>query len=154
MTKMRYVVVVLMLAGVQLAAAQDDEGSSPYFECPYINYFDDGCPQMEPEQSRVAPPGQEEPEPPERVEDGHSDYEQHLEDNPELLLPLFPKESLAPDTPALYRLLLINPTLETARRYVRWYERRMSRIREAMALVEVAGRELLAERARQGSEGP
>ena len=148
MTKAWYVAVAFILAGAQVVAAQDGERSSSYFECPYINYFDSGCPQME-EVERRAPPVQEEPEQPEGVEEEHGDWERHLEDNPELLLPLFPKESLAPDTPALYRMLLIKPTIKTARRYVRWYERRMSRIREAMALVEVAGRELLAERARE-----
>jgi len=136
--------VIVMCAG--LAAAQDDERSSPYFECPYINFFDDGCPQLEKEQALVPPQDEDEREP-RRAADEEETRQDWLQEAPEHLLPLFPKESLAPDTPALYRMLLINPTLETARRYVRWYERRMSRIREAQALVEVAGRELLAERA-------
>ena len=146
MTKMWYMALVSMLVGAQLAAAQDDERSSPYFECPYINYFDSGCPQMEQQQRRMQPQAEDESEQPEMEGEAEGDYE-WPEDSPELLLPLFPKESLAPDTPTLYRMLLINPTIETARRYVRWYERRMSRIREAQALVDVAGRELLAERA-------
>lgn len=128
-----------------IAGAQDEGSSSPYFDCPYVNYFDDGCPQLEKDQSRVQQPAEDEPEQP--VTEVESDDDEWMEDNPELLLPLFPRESLAPDTPDLYRMLLIRPTLDTARLYVRWYERRMSRIREAQALVEVAGRELLAERA-------
>ena len=70
-----------------------------------------------------------------------------MEEAPEDLLPLFPRESVAPDTPPLYHLLLMKPTLENARRYVRWYARRMNRIREAQGLVDIAGREFLAERA-------
>ena len=130
-----------VLAGI--ACAQEGDSSSPYFECPYINYFDDGCPQLEDDQARAAPPAEELDEP----EMEGEDEDDWLEDNPELLLPLFPRESLAPDTPELYRMLLTRPTIETARRYVRWYERRMSRIREAQALLDVAGRERLAERA-------
>ena len=128
-----------------IAGAQDEGSSSPYFDCPYVNYFDDGCPQLEKNQTRVQQPAEDEPERP--VTEVQPDDDEWMEDNPELLLPLFPRESLAPDTPDLYRMLLIRPTLETARRYVRWYELRMSRIREAQALVEVAGQELLAERA-------
>ena len=144
MTRAVYLLFAISLAWACGAPAQDREDSSPYFECPYINYFDDGCPQTEEEQRRVQPQAEDETE--QREAEGEPGGE-WLEDNPELLLPLFPKESLAPDTPDLYRMLLITPTLDTARRYVRWYERRMARIREAQALVEVAGRELLAERA-------
>ena len=147
MARTLYLLVAICLLCAGTASAQDRESSSPYFECPYINYFDDGCPQMEEEQGRMQPPAEDQPEQPGTAEgEAEGEYE-WPEDSPELLLPLFPKESLAPDTPALYRMLLMSPSLETARRYVRWYERRMSRIREAQALVEVAGRELLAERA-------
>ena len=138
------VLSVAFLAPV--AGAQEEGSSSSYFDCPYVNYFDDGCPQLEKDRARVPQPPEAELERPELEGEPEADQD-WTEDNPELLLPLFPKESLAPDTPDLYRMLLIRPTLETARRYVRWYERRMSRIREAQALVEVAGRELLAERA-------
>ena len=146
MARTVYLLIAMLLAWACGALAQDREGSSPYFECPYINYFDDGCPQTENEQGRVQPQAEDEPEQPEAEGDLESEYE-WPDEAPELLLPLFPRESLAPDTPDLYRMLLMRPTLETARRYVRWYERRMARIREAQALVEVAGRELLAERA-------
>ena len=138
------VAVFLFCAGSTFA--QDREGPSPFFECPYINYFDDGCPQLEEGQRRVQPQVEGEPEQRELEGEPETDHE-WSDDAPERLLPLFPKESLAPDTPALFRMLLISPTLETARRYVRWYERRMSRIRAAQALVDLAGRELLAERA-------
>ena len=138
-------VVLSVVCLAPIAGAQDEGSSSPYFDCPYVNYFDDGCPQLEEDQARVQQPPEDEPEQP--VTEVESDDDEWMEDNPELLLPLFPRESLAPDTPDLYRMLLIRPTLATARRYVRWYELRMSRIREAQALVEAAGRELLAERA-------
>ena len=137
-------VVLLVLAGT--ARAQEREQPSPYFECPYINYFDSDCPQLKKEQPLVPQPAEDEQEP---RSAGDEEEMRHdwLQEMPEHLLPLFPKESLAPDTPDLYRLLLIRPTLKTARRLVRWHARRMSRIREAQGLIEVAGREVLAERA-------
>ena len=138
------VAAVALLASV--AVAQERDPSSPYFECPYINYFDSGCPQAEQEQARMAPPAEQEQEQPETIEELESEYD-WMEEAPEDLLPLFPRESVAPDTPPLYHLLLMKPTLENARRYVRWYARRMNRIREAQGLVDIAGREFLAERA-------
>ena len=143
------VAAVALLAGV--AVAQERDPSSPYFECPYINYFDSGCPQAEQDPSinsgaRVAPPSEEDQEQPETIEELESEYD-WMEEAPEDLLPLFPRESVAPDTPPLYHLLLMKPTLENARRYVRWYARRMNRIREAQGLMDIAGREFLAERA-------
>ena len=58
---------------------------------------------------------------------------------------LFPKESLAPDAPPLFRLLLAEPTLENARRYVRWYARRTVRLQAVQTLVQRAGREFETE---------
>ena len=144
--RMLCLLVVVFLGGLATVWAQDMDGGSPYFDCPYVNYFDEGCPQLEQEQARPEPQEQNEAE----QREVEADEEEWPPDAPELLLPLFPRESLAPDTPALYRLLLMQPTLETARRYVRWHERRMERIREAQGLVEVAGRELLIERAGGG----
>ena len=135
--------VVAVVVGA--AGAQEREQSSPYFECPYINYFDGDCPQMEREEARAAPT-EDEPESPAADGDQESEHE-WLQEVPEHLLPLFPKESLAPDSPALYRLLLMRPTLRNARRYVRWHSRRMRRIQEAQDLIAAAGREFLAERA-------
>ena len=145
------IAAVVALAAV--AVAQEREPSGTYFDCPYINYFDSGCPQTEQDPSinsgaRVAPPAEEEQEQPETVEELESEYD-WMEEAPEDLLPLFPRESVAPDTPPLYHLLLMKPTLENARRYVRWYARRMNRIREAQELVDIAGREFLAEKARE-----
>ena len=140
--------IAAMAALPAVAVAQEREPSGTYFDCPYINYFDSGCPQTEQEQARVAPPAEEEQEQPETVEELESEYD-WMEEAPEDLLPLFPRESVAPDTPPLYHLLLMKPTLENARRYVRWYARRMNRIREAQELVDVAGREFLAEKARE-----
>ena len=135
-------------AGIVLASgawAEERESSSPYFDCPYINYFDSDCPQLEREQTRSAPPAQDDAERPGMAGDQESEPEWPVE-APELLQ-LFPKESMAPDTPPLYRLLLMRPSLETARRYVRWHARRMGRIQEVQGLVDLAGREWLAERA-------
>ena len=138
------VAVLAALAGV--TGAQEQEQSSPYFDCPYINYFDDGCPELEREQARVQPPAEDKREAPAAADNQETDQD-WLQEVPEHLLPLFPKESLAPDTPALYKLLLMRPTLSNARRYVRWHSRRMSRIKEAQDLIAVAGREFLAQRA-------
>ena len=149
-----WVVNVAALAVVAgTAGGQEREGSSPYFECPYVNYFDQDCPQLEKEaeQARVRPQADDEEAP----QDGGDEAETEgdwLQGVPEHLLPLFPKESLAPDTPALYRLLLLRPTLDNARRYVRWYSRRMRRIQEAQELIAAAGGEFLAERAAGGQE--
>lgn len=152
--------LMVMLAGAVAASAQSEAGQSPYFDCPYINYFDRGCPQLrearEAEARRrqqeafergeqpdlPAPlPGVEAPQQQEGVEGLDPDYLERLEQ----LLPLFPKESLAPDTPVLYRLLLARPTLENARHYVRWYARRAARLQEVQALVKRAGEEFQAE---------
>ena len=127
------------------AAAQEREAASPYFECPYINYFDSDCPQLRGEEGQAQPPA-DEGEGRAAGEGEGEDGQERLQEVPEHLLPLFPKESLAPDTPDPYRLLLLRPTLGNARRYVRWYSRRMSRIREAQELIAIAGREFLAER--------
>lgn len=132
------------LAGV--AGAEEREPASPYFDCPWVNYFDSDCPQLEKEKARPAPLAEDDTERRTTSEDQESQQEWSGE-TPELLLPLFPKESLAPDTPPLYRLLLMRPSLENARRYVRWHARRMARIREAQGLVDLAGREWLAGRA-------
>lgn len=136
------------------AGGQEREGSSSYFECPYVNYFDQDCPQLEKEaeQARVRPQADEEQAPQDGREERATEGD-WLQEVPEHLLPLFPKESLAPDTPALYRLLLVRPTLDNARRYVRWYSRRMRRIQAAQELIAAAGAEFLAERA-AGGQGP
>ena len=135
--------MVAVLAGA--AGGQEREQPSPYFECPYINYFDGDCPQLEREEAGAAPT-EDEPQPPATGDAEESEHD-WLQEVPEDLLPLFPKESLAPDSPALYRLLLMRPTLRNARRYVRWHSRRMRRIQEAQDLIAAAGREFLAERA-------
>ena len=123
---------------------------SSYFDCPYVNYFDNDCLQLqklwqEREQRRrqhqedaAAARGREPETPAKRAEqkDGSSGP-----DIDETLL-LFPKESLAPDAPPLFRRLLAEPTIENARRYVRWYSRRAARLRAVQALIRLAGSEL------------
>ena len=131
---------------VAVAGAQEPDPASPYFECPYINYFDSDCPQLKREEIQAQPPVDDEAEGAEGEAEEEVEHD-WLQEVPEHLLPLFPKQSLAPDTPDLYRLLLLRPTLANARRYVRWYSRRMGRIREAQELIGEAGREFLSERA-------
>lgn len=148
---MKVMLAVLgVVAGIAAAAnAQEPEGApSPYFDCPYINYFDNNCPQLREEQEprrreqqeagRVAPPAGAE-----RDLDGYEQDGMQPEDlEVEKRYLLFPKEGVAPDTPELFLLLLAEPTLENARRYVRWYAERTSRLRAVQELIQVAGREL------------
>ena len=143
----------IVLAALSSAHGQNpDAAPSPYFDCPYVNYFDRDCPQLrqlwaEQEQrllqqqdnSAAAPRGQDaggQAEQPQQDDDGP-----HSLDDSETYL-LFPKESLAPDAPPLLRLLLAEPTIENARRYVRWYARRTARLQAVQALIRLAGSEL------------
>ena len=148
--------VGLLCAAVVLAALASAHGQtpeaapSPYFDCPYVNYFDRDCPQLWEEQERrrlkqegnpaAVTRGQDaggQAEPPTQQDGGGPDSlgadETYL---------LFPKESLAPDAPPLFRVLLAAPTIENARRYVRWYARRTARLQAVQALIQRAGREL------------
>ena len=129
-----------------------DAAPSPYFDCPYVNYFDHDCPQLrklwEERQKRrlqgqddaeAAPRGAVNGPPAEPA--GPDDGESEKLDADDTYL-LFPKENLAPDAPPLFRLLLAEPTLDNARRYVRWYARRAARLQAVQALIRVAGSEL------------
>lgn len=140
-------VVVGLLGLVAATSAQDvDEGgASPYFDCPYVNYFDTDCPQRSERDPRVPVAGHRAPTEEEpvatrqgEVEDGDATQREVL---PEELI-LFPRESLAPDAPPLFRILLANPTLENARRYVRWHARRTAQLQAVQALIRRAGNEL------------
>ena len=137
-----YSVVTVLVVLAAAVAAQEGESPSPYFDCPYVNYFDSDCPQLERDKERAAP-SDDDAAGPAATDEPEAEHD-WLQEVPEHMLPLFPKESLAPDTPALYQLLLLRPTLGNARRYVRWYSRRMGRIKEAQELIAVAGREFLA----------
>ena len=146
-------VVLLTLAS---AHGQDpDAAPSPYFDCPYVNYFDSECPQLrklweEQERRRLqqqgapaVPPAQQSgaTTPPQ----GDEDESPTSEPDADATYLLFPKESLAPDAPPLFRLLLAEPTIENARRYVRWYARRTARLQAVQALIRLAGSELESE---------
>ena len=150
----------VVLAALASAQAQESQAApSPYFDCPYVNYFDRDCPQLrklweEQERRRLkqegrpaaAPGGQE---PGRHVEQPEQEDRPNGLDADETYL-LFPKESLAPDAPPLFRLLLAAPTIENARRYVRWYARRTARLQAVQALIQLAGSELEAETNRGG----
>ena len=138
--------------GLAIAGYGQEAAPSPYFDCPYVNYFDRDCPQLWEEQERrrsqqegrpaTLPPDQDAPpqgEQAERQDDRPDDL-----DGDETYL-LFPRESLAPDAPPLFRLLLAEPTLENARRYVGWYARRAARLQAVQALIRQAGSELESE---------
>ena len=144
MTRTAWLAVAIVAVGMGTAAAQERDLSSPFFDCPFINYFDSGCPELEEESPQAAP--RERPQAEQPAAEGEEENE-WADENPELLLPLFPRESLGADTPELYRLLLVKPTLENARRFVRWYARRMQRIQDVQGLIALAGGELLAGRA-------
>lgn len=145
-------VVVAVVALWSTSAAQELDRSvvSPYFECPYVNFFDTDCPQLREEEARGrrVPRSEVEAEDrrggrrgDERRGDGDREEEEGL--IPEEVV-LFPRESMALDTPPLYRELLENPTLENARRYVQWHAERTARVVLGQALIEAAGEELAA----------
>ena len=150
---MRWQVGVLATAmafGLSVAALGQEEDQSPdgYFECPYVNYFDKDCPQLRkplPQQDGRRPDDREVPAAPQgnSLPNGapQTEHGEPHDLDADDIYPLFPRESLAPDAPPLLRLLLANPTLDNARRYVRWYARRSERLREVQALIEHAGRE-------------
>ena len=139
--------MVLAIAAVAVGQEQQRRQST-YFECPYVNYFDPDCPQQRELSTRrdgtpagereVPPPPPGTPEP--DVGPGSEEARPRKPDVDEVY-PLFPKESLAPDAPPLLRRLLADPSLENARRYVKWYARRTERLREVQALIDLAGRE-------------
>ena len=144
------VLAVMLFGWVAVVCGQpsDDGGASPYFDCPYVNYFDTDCPQLRdqrppaPVQGRQAAP---EPQPaPGRP--GDQGDEADGEDTRQGVLPdeliLFPRESLAPDAPPLFRILLAHPTPANARRYVRWHARRTAQLQVVQALIQAAGKEL------------
>ncbi len=144
------VLLALGLFGLSAAASGQDVDRgvvSPYFECPYVNYFDTDCPQLRERETREPVTGSRAPVE-ERAraapadEAGEPEAEAGVGQGltPEELI-LFPRESLAPDAPPLFRLLLSDPTLENARRYVRWHARRAARLRVVQALIRRAGEE-------------
>ena len=146
--KLGVLAAVMFVATAGVAVGQERHRTpSPYFECPYVNYFDPDCPQLRkpPTQPERRPDDRETPAAaPETQEPGaaaEADDGRPLDLDAEDIYPLFPRESLAPDAPPLLRLLLAEPTLANARRYVRWYARRSERLRAVQALIELAGRE-------------
>ena len=162
MARIWLVMVVLVLSAAVAGAQEAEVAPSPYFDCPYINYFDKDCPQLrqlweEQERrrlkqqtgggaaSRQGEAGRSLGE----VEEGEKGSEE-LDAQKRYLL--FPKDSLAPDTPELFQLLLAEPTLANARRYVRWYAERTVRLQAVQALIQLAGRELEKEMQVGGSE--
>ena len=137
---------MVLAAAVAAHGQQEQAAPSPYFECPYVNYFDPDCPQLRkppPQPKRRRPDDREAPgAAPRAPEPGAAEADDgRPRDLDADVYPLFPRESLAPDAPPLFRLLLAEPTLANARRYVRWYARRSERLREVQALIELAGRE-------------
>ena len=145
---------VVLLALASAHGQNPDAAPSPYFDCPYVNYFDGDCPQLRQlweEQERrlqqqkvpsAVPPDQRSDPPANRAKEEQGGTREIEADETYLL---FPKESLAPDAPPLFRLLLAEPTLDNARRYVRWYARRTARLQAVQALIQRAGREFETE---------
>ena len=149
MSRCRWVVWAAVLFGwVSAVSGQpaDDGGASPYFDCPYVNFFDTDCPQL----GELGPAPQEQQSTPESQPGAGWSDEQDSGENQENtgqgVLPdeliLFPRESLAPDAPPLFRILLANPTLANARRYVRWHARRSAQLQVVQALIQRAGKEM------------
>ena len=152
MLKVLLVVLAVLTGMAGVANAQEGEAApSPYFDCPYINYFDNDCPQLrrlweeqelrrreQQEVRRIAP----EAGGGGNVDEDESDGMQLEDIEAEKRYLLFPREGVAPDTPELFLLLLAEPTLDNARRYVRWYAERTLRLQAVQELIQVAGREL------------
>ena len=139
--------VLAALAG--WAGAQQEEVGvvSPYFDCPYVNYFDSDCPQLSRRDAQAPVAGARAPEEEEQAArpDEPGAAAEAEEGQPRGLpdeMILFPRESLAPDAPPLFQVLLAQPTLENARRYVRWHARRTAQLQVVQALIQRAGREL------------
>ena len=149
MNRCRWVVSAALVFGwVSAVSGQpaDDDGASPYFDCPYVNFFDTDCPQLgelgpAPQEHQATP----EPQPGDQPAAKRGEGERR-EDRLQGVLPdeliLFPRESLAPDAPPLFRILLAKPTLANARRYVRWHARRSAQLQVVQALIQRAGKEL------------
>lgn len=145
-----FVLAAMVVAGGPAVAQEPDRpAASPYFDCPYVNYFDSDCPQLQEDEVRRRPRSdgddaerRGERRTDERREDEDGEAGDGLSGGAAIL---FPRESMAPDTPALYRALLENPTLENARRYVLWHARRTARVALGQALIKQAGGELAAE---------
>ena len=145
---MTFAAVLFGCASMVSGQPSDDGGASPYFDCPYINYFDTDCPQLRDQRPPVQE-GQASPEPqPGRGRPDEQGDEADREGGRPGVLPdeliLFPRESLAPDAPPLFRILLAQPTLANARHYVRWHARRTAQLQVVQALIQRAGRELEA----------
>lgn len=143
-------VIAGLLALVAGASGQDtDDGSgSPYFDCPYVDYFDTDCPQLRKREPRAPVAGHRTPteKGPAVTRQGETDETEGGEETWRGILPeeliLFPRESLAPDAPPLFHILLANPTIENARRYVRWHARRTAQLQVVQALIRRAGKEM------------
>lgn len=143
---MSWAAVLFGSVSMVFAQPSDDGGANPYFDCPYVDYFDPGCPQLrEQRQTERRRQGVPEPQPvPGRLDD-EGDSANREGAGQEVLrdeLVLFPRESLAPDAPPLFRILLANPTPANARRYVRWHARRSAQLQVVQALIQRAGKEL------------
>ena len=105
MTRTAWLAVAIMVVGMGTAAAQERDLSSPFFDCPFINYFDSGCPELEKESPQAAPRERPQAEQPASEAEGEEENE-WSDENPELLLPLFPREKpggghagVVPDAP-------------------------------------------------------
>lgn len=93
-----------------------------YFACAEVRFFAAGpCGAPGPVASPVPPLAQAVP-PPEET-------------------PLFPPETLAPDTPPLLAKVLEEPTVENARAFVAWQTRRQQRVQEVQQLLKAIAAE-------------
>ena len=122
MSRCRLMVLAVVLFGCLPAVSGqplDDGMASPYFDCPYVNYFDTDCPQLREQRQRPPLQGRQatpEPQPGPGRPDEPADEEDREDTQPGVLpdeLILFPRQSLAPDAPPLFRLLLAHPTWKT-----------------------------------------
>ena len=151
MKRLHELMVIAGLLGLVAGASgqdADDDSGNPYFDCPYVDYFDTDCPQPRKRESKAPVAGHRTPteEGPAATRQEGTDGTEDGEETRRGILPeeliLFPRESLAPDAPPLFRILLANPTIENARRYVRWHAQRTAQLQMVQALIRQAGKEL------------
>jgi hypothetical protein len=118
---------------LSLAPSAASEAPDPlrFFPCAAVRFFGEACaPAAVP--VVVVPAATEEPSPAPAPASPASDTAEEAPAKPE---PLFPPQTLAPDTPPLLLKLLHDPTEANARAYLAWQQARMQRIQAVQVLL-------------------
>ena len=120
-----------VLLGLATAAASEAPAPLRFFPCAAVQFFGEACaPVAVP--VVVVPAATENPAPAPAPETPAPEAAEEAQEKPE---PLFPPQTLAPDTPPLLLKLLHEPTEANARAYLAWQQARMQRIQAVQALL-------------------